>query len=68
LTVSVSSVDETGTPRSRRDMSSRVKDTVLGLALCLNAGFFSLCPWHIFTLSQVTPVNNDNGSVAYQAF
>ncbi|KAF8310761.1 aminophospholipid-transporting P-type ATPase [Clavulina sp. PMI_390] len=35
----------------RRDISSRVRDTVLGLALCHN----------------VTPVTNDDGSVTYQA-
>ncbi|KAJ6499413.1 hypothetical protein C8R45DRAFT_898489 [Mycena sanguinolenta] len=37
--------------RGRRDMSSRVRDVVLSLALCHN----------------VTPVNNDDGSVTYQA-
>ncbi|EKM76179.1 hypothetical protein AGABI1DRAFT_122765 [Agaricus bisporus var. burnettii JB137-S8] len=37
--------------RGRRDMSSRTKDVVLGLALCHN----------------VTPVTNDDGSVTYQA-
>ncbi|PAV15674.1 aminophospholipid-transporting P-type ATPase [Pyrrhoderma noxium] len=37
--------------RGRRDMSSRVKDVVTGLALCHN----------------VTPVTNDDGSVTYQA-
>ncbi|KAF5347357.1 hypothetical protein D9756_009903 [Leucocoprinus leucothites] len=37
--------------RGRRDMSSRVKDVVLSLALCHN----------------VTPVTNDDGSVTYQA-
>jgi len=37
--------------RGRRDMSSRVKDVVLSLALCHN----------------VTPVNNDDGTVTYQA-
>ena len=57
LTVSVSSVDETGMPRSRRDVSSRVKDIVLNLVLCLNASFFSFFSWRIFTLSQVTSVN-----------
>jgi len=57
LTVSVSSVDETGMPRSRRDVSSRVKDIVLSLVLCLNASLFSFCPWSIFTLSHVTSVN-----------
>lgn len=35
----------------RRDMTTRVRDTVLGLALCHN----------------VTPVVNDDGSVTYQA-
>ncbi|KXN90751.1 putative phospholipid-transporting ATPase IIB [Leucoagaricus sp. SymC.cos] len=39
------------TTRGRRDMSSRVKDVVLSLALCHN----------------VTPVMNDDGSVTYQA-
>jgi len=43
--------------RSRRDMSSRVKDIVLSLVLCLNASFFSFFSWRIFTLSQVTSVN-----------
>ncbi|KAK0538639.1 putative aminophospholipid-translocase [Tilletia horrida] len=37
--------------RGRRDMSSRVKDVVLALALCHN----------------VTPIKNDDGSVTYQA-
>ncbi|KNE99199.1 hypothetical protein PSTG_07507 [Puccinia striiformis f. sp. tritici PST-78] len=37
--------------RGRRDMSSRVKDVILGLGLCHN----------------VTPVVNDDGSVTYQA-
>ncbi|THG97433.1 hypothetical protein EW026_g4568 [Hermanssonia centrifuga] len=37
--------------RGRRDMSSRVHDVVLSLALCHN----------------VTPVRNDDGSVTYQA-
>ncbi|TIA93573.1 hypothetical protein E3P99_00049 [Wallemia hederae] len=37
--------------RGRRDMSSRVKDVVLGLALCHN----------------VTPISNDDGSNSYQA-
>ncbi|KAJ7188382.1 protein transporter [Mycena filopes] len=37
--------------RGRRDMSSRVRDVVLSLALCHN----------------VTPVTNDDGSVTYQA-
>ncbi|KAF9784605.1 aminophospholipid-transporting P-type ATPase [Thelephora terrestris] len=37
--------------RGRRDMSSRVKDVVLSLALCHN----------------VTPVSNDDGTVTYQA-
>lgn len=37
--------------RTRRDMSSRVKDVVFALALCHN----------------VTPVDNDDGSVTYQA-
>lgn len=37
--------------RSRRDMSSRVHDVVLGLALCHN----------------VTPVKNDDGTTTYQA-
>ncbi|KNZ60393.1 phospholipid-translocating ATPase [Puccinia sorghi] len=37
--------------RGRRDMSSRVKDVILGLGLCHN----------------VTPVINDDGSVTYQA-
>ncbi|EFP84901.2 phospholipid-translocating ATPase [Puccinia graminis f. sp. tritici CRL 75-36-700-3] len=37
--------------RGRRDMSSRVKDVILGLGLCHN----------------VTPVTNDDGSVTYQA-
>ncbi|KAI0027749.1 hypothetical protein K488DRAFT_90492 [Vararia minispora EC-137] len=37
--------------RGRRDMSARVHDVVLGLALCHN----------------VTPVTNDDGSVTYQA-
>ncbi|KAG6890135.1 hypothetical protein C0995_011428 [Termitomyces sp. Mi166 len=37
--------------RGRRDMSSRVRDVVLSLALCHN----------------VTPVNNDDGTVTYQA-
>ncbi|KAI8447164.1 phospholipid-translocating ATPase [Phakopsora pachyrhizi] len=37
--------------RGRRDMSSRVKDVILGLALCHN----------------VTPVKNDDGTVTYQA-
>lgn len=37
--------------RIRRDMSSRVKDVVLALALCHN----------------VTPVDNDDGTVTYQA-
>ncbi|KAF9529869.1 aminophospholipid-transporting P-type ATPase [Crepidotus variabilis] len=37
--------------RGRRDMSSRVRDAVLSLALCHN----------------VTPVTNDDGSVTYQA-
>ncbi|MBW0472907.1 hypothetical protein O181_012622 [Austropuccinia psidii MF-1] len=37
--------------RGRRDMSSRVKDVILALALCHN----------------VTPVVNDDGSVTYQA-
>ncbi|KZT21321.1 protein transporter [Neolentinus lepideus HHB14362 ss-1] len=37
--------------RGRRDMSSRVKDIVLSLALCHN----------------VTPVTNDDGTVTYQA-
>ncbi|PCH43232.1 phospholipid-translocating P-type ATPase [Wolfiporia cocos MD-104 SS10] len=37
--------------RGRRDMSSRVHDVVLSLALCHN----------------VTPVNNDDGTVTYQA-
>ncbi|TIB78805.1 hypothetical protein E3Q23_00632 [Wallemia mellicola] len=37
--------------RGRRDMSSRVKDVVMGLSLCHN----------------VTPVSNDDGSVSYQA-
>ncbi|KAL1720186.1 hypothetical protein EV715DRAFT_250515 [Schizophyllum commune] len=37
--------------RGRRDMSSRVRDVVLSLALCHN----------------VTPVTNDDGSVGYQA-
>ncbi|KAG8899040.1 putative aminophospholipid-translocase, partial [Tulasnella sp. 417] len=37
--------------RGRRDMSSRVKDVVLSLALCHN----------------VTPVTNDDGTVTYQA-
>ena len=43
--------------RSRRDMSSRVKDIVLSLVLCLDASLFSFFPWRIFTLSQVTSVN-----------
>ncbi|EGG00609.1 putative aminophospholipid translocase [Melampsora larici-populina 98AG31] len=37
--------------RGRRDMTSRVRDVILGLALCHN----------------VTPVTNDDGSVTYQA-
>jgi len=37
--------------RGRRDMSSRVKDVVLALALCHN----------------VTPIKNEDGSVTYQA-
>ncbi|KAG5338797.1 hypothetical protein C0989_006224 [Termitomyces sp. Mn162] len=37
--------------RGRRDMSSRVRDVVLSLALCHN----------------VTPVTNDDGTVTYQA-
>jgi phospholipid-translocating ATPase len=37
--------------RGRRDMSSRVRDVVLSLALCHN----------------VTPVKNDDGTVTYQA-
>lgn len=37
--------------RGRRDMSSRVRDVVLGLALCHN----------------VTPVTNDDGTMTYQA-
>ncbi|TFY61338.1 hypothetical protein EVG20_g7094 [Dentipellis fragilis] len=37
--------------RGRRDMSSRVRDVVLSLALCHN----------------VTPVKNDDGSITYQA-
>ncbi|TDL27061.1 phospholipid-translocating P-type ATPase, partial [Rickenella mellea] len=37
--------------RGRRDMSSRVKDVVLSLALCHN----------------VTPVTNDDGTITYQA-
>ncbi|KLO13604.1 protein transporter [Schizopora paradoxa] len=37
--------------RGRRDMSSRLKDVVLSLALCHN----------------VTPVSNDDGTVTYQA-
>lgn len=37
--------------RGRRDMSSRVRDVVLSLALCHN----------------VTPVRNDDGTVTYQA-
>ncbi|KIY46035.1 phospholipid-translocating P-type ATPase [Fistulina hepatica ATCC 64428] len=37
--------------RGRRDMSSRVRDVVMSLALCHN----------------VTPVTNDDGSVTYQA-
>ncbi|KAK2460436.1 hypothetical protein APHAL10511_007601 [Amanita phalloides] len=37
--------------RGRRDMSSRVRDVVLSLALCHN----------------VTPVSNDDGTVTYQA-
>ncbi|KAG0142373.1 hypothetical protein CROQUDRAFT_662613 [Cronartium quercuum f. sp. fusiforme G11] len=37
--------------RGRRDMTLRVKDVILGLALCHN----------------VTPVTNDDGSVTYQA-
>ncbi|KAK7466492.1 putative aminophospholipid-translocase [Stygiomarasmius scandens] len=37
--------------RGRRDMSSRVRDVVLSLALCHN----------------VTPVTNDDGSITYQA-
>ncbi|KAJ7583625.1 hypothetical protein C8J56DRAFT_214008 [Mycena floridula] len=37
--------------RGRRDMSSRVRDVVMNLALCHN----------------VTPVTNDDGSVTYQA-
>ncbi|CAD6899230.1 unnamed protein product [Tilletia controversa] len=37
--------------RGRRDMSSRVKDVVLALALCHN----------------VTPIKNDDGTVTYQA-
>ncbi|KIJ34965.1 hypothetical protein M422DRAFT_181491 [Sphaerobolus stellatus SS14] len=37
--------------RGRRDMSARVKDVVMSLALCHN----------------VTPVNNDDGTVTYQA-
>ncbi|KAG6877633.1 hypothetical protein C0993_005454 [Termitomyces sp. T159_Od127] len=37
--------------RGRRDMSSRVRDVVLSLALCHN----------------VTPVGNDDGTVTYQA-
>ncbi|KAH7333667.1 hypothetical protein B0J17DRAFT_133508 [Rhizoctonia solani] len=38
-------------PRGRRDISSRVRDVVLALALCHN----------------VTPVTNDDGTVTYQA-
>jgi len=38
-------------------MSSRVKDIVLSLVLCLNASLFSFCPWRIFTLSHVTSVS-----------
>ncbi|KAJ9123974.1 hypothetical protein QFC22_000765 [Naganishia vaughanmartiniae] len=41
----------TMTGRGRRDMSSRVRDAVLALAVCHN----------------VTPVQNDDGSVTYQA-
>ncbi|ELU38737.1 phospholipid-translocating P-type ATPase, putative [Rhizoctonia solani AG-1 IA] len=39
--------------RGRRDISSRVRDVVLALALCHNVG--------------VTPVTNDDGTVTYQA-
>jgi phospholipid-translocating ATPase len=38
-------------PRSRRDISTRVKDAVMALATCHN----------------VTPVTNDDGTVTYQA-
>ncbi|KAI0744486.1 aminophospholipid-transporting P-type ATPase [Earliella scabrosa] len=41
--------------RGRRDMSSRVHDVVLSLALCHNAR------------RPVTPVTNDDGTVTYQA-
>nr|XP_018266345.1 phospholipid-translocating ATPase [Kwoniella dejecticola CBS 10117]OBR88503.1 phospholipid-translocating ATPase [Kwoniella dejecticola CBS 10117] len=43
--------EQDGASRSRRDMSSRVRDAVLALATCHN----------------VTPVTNDDGSVTYQA-
>jgi len=52
--------------RGRRDMSSRVRDVVLSLALCHNVRmtFISFTKLIHF---QVTPVTNDDGSITYQA-
>jgi phospholipid-translocating ATPase len=54
--------------RGRRDMSSRLRDVVLSLALCHNVGILSPTSVLIdhFT-AQVTPVTNDDGTITYQA-
>jgi len=56
--------------RGRRDISSRVRDVVLSLALCHNVGVSS--KWRLSTtfahfIHKVTPVTNDDGTVTYQA-
>lgn len=54
--------------RGRRDMSSRVRDVVLSLALCHNVRFSSIVRrMESYINLQVTPVTDDDGSVTYQA-
>jgi phospholipid-translocating ATPase len=53
--------------RGRRDMSSRVRDVVLSLALCHNVRFEHSLPHRKSIFEQVTPITNDDGTVTYQA-
>lgn len=53
--------------RGRRDMSSRVRDVVLSLALCHNVRFEHSLPHRRLIFEQVTPVVNDDGTMTYQA-
>ncbi len=56
--------------RGRRDISTRLKDAVVALAVCHNVSHPTCLPVELVFIPhslQVTPVTNDDGTVTYQA-